>query len=50
MEAIMKTKAKRKLQVETDTYMTLIQRLPLKPIKSDDQHEQAVGIIGELID
>jgi HTH-type transcriptional regulator/antitoxin HigA len=29
--------------------MTLISRVPLKPIKNDGQHEQAVEIIGELI-
>jgi HTH-type transcriptional regulator/antitoxin HigA len=46
----MKTKAKlQKTHLELDTYMTLIQRLPLKPIKNDDQHERAVEIIGELI-
>jgi HTH-type transcriptional regulator / antitoxin HigA len=45
----MKTKAKSKNHSEPDTYMALIQRLPLKPIKNDDQHERAVEIIGELI-
>jgi antitoxin component HigA of HigAB toxin-antitoxin module len=32
-----------------DTYMKLILRFPLKPIRNDDQHERAVEIIGELM-
>jgi HTH-type transcriptional regulator/antitoxin HigA len=32
-----------------DTYLDLIHRFPLKPIKDDDEHEQAVEIIQELI-
>jgi HTH-type transcriptional regulator/antitoxin HigA len=32
-----------------DTYMELITRFPLKPLKSDDQHQRAVAIIGELM-
>lgn len=32
-----------------DSYMELIRRLPLRPVKNDAEHEQAVGIIGELL-
>ena len=32
-----------------DTYMELILRLPLKPIKNDFQHQRAVELIGELL-
>ncbi|HWE94692.1 MAG TPA: hypothetical protein VG269_12075 [Tepidisphaeraceae bacterium] len=45
----MATKAKPGKRTDTDTYMNLIRRFPLKPIKGDDEHEQAVGIIRELI-
>lgn len=31
-----------------DTYMKLIQRLPLKPIKNDEQHQAAVDMIVSL--
>ncbi|MFI5378682.1 MAG: type II toxin-antitoxin system HigA family antitoxin [Tepidisphaerales bacterium] len=34
---------------EADTYMELICRFPLKPLKDDARHEQAVAIIGELM-
>ena len=44
----MATKTKSNKPV-ADTYMKLILRFPLKPIKNDDQHEQAVEIIGELM-
>jgi len=43
----MATKAKPKKQA--DTYMDLIRRFSLKPINDDDEHEQAVGIVGELM-
>jgi HTH-type transcriptional regulator/antitoxin HigA len=33
----------------TDPYLDLIHRFPLKPIKDDAEHAQAVGIIQELI-
>jgi HTH-type transcriptional regulator/antitoxin HigA len=36
-------------KADTDTYMNLIQRFPLKPIKDDAAHEQAVGVVGELM-
>jgi HTH-type transcriptional regulator/antitoxin HigA len=45
----MATKTKANHQSEADTYMDLIRRFPLKPIKNDDEHEQAVGIIGGLM-
>jgi len=32
-----------------DTYMDLIQRFPLKPIKNDAAHERAVAMVGELL-
>jgi len=32
-----------------DVYMDLVARFPLKPIRNDDQHEQAVKIVGDLI-
>ncbi|MBV8779971.1 MAG: helix-turn-helix domain-containing protein [Phycisphaerae bacterium] len=34
---------------ERDSYMALIQRLPLRPIRTDAEHERAIEIIGELI-
>jgi HTH-type transcriptional regulator / antitoxin HigA len=34
---------------EADTYLDLVRRFPLKPIKDDREHEQAVEIIQELI-
>ena len=36
-------------KANADTYMTLIRRFPLKPIKDDAAHEQAVAVIGELM-
>jgi HTH-type transcriptional regulator/antitoxin HigA len=33
----------------SDPYMDLIRRFPLKPIKDEHQHGQAVEIIGELM-
>lgn len=45
----MATKAKPDKRSEGDTYMDLIRRFPLKPIRDDDQHEKAVEIIGELM-
>lgn len=45
----MAIKAKVGKRSEADTYMNLIRRFPLKPIKDDDEHEKAVGIIGELM-
>src|SRR5665213_1226199 len=34
---------------EPDTYMELIQEFPLRTIKNDGEHEQAVAIIGKLM-
>src|SRR4051812_28614407 len=45
----MATKTKLEKPAEADTYMSLIHRLPLKPIKNDVQHGQAVEIISELL-
>ncbi len=44
----MATKTKSNKPV-ADTYMELILRLPLKPIKNDSQHQRAVEIITELM-
>lgn len=43
------TKTKFKQQPEADTYMALIHRFPLKPIKHDGDHAQAVKIVEELM-
>jgi HTH-type transcriptional regulator/antitoxin HigA len=45
----MKAKLKAKSHSEPDSYMALIHRLPLKPIRNDEQHEQAIQIIGGLL-
>jgi HTH-type transcriptional regulator/antitoxin HigA len=45
----MATKTKFKKHSKSDTYMDLIQRLPLKPIKDESQHDRAVEIIEELL-
>jgi len=45
----MAIKVKRNKHSGLDAYMNLIHRLPLKPIRDDAQHEQAVEIIGELM-
>lgn len=44
-----RTTTKRTARKAPDTYMALIARLPLKPIKDDVQHEVAVELIGELM-
>ena len=46
---IMASKTKSGKRSELDTYMELIHRLPLKPIKDDNQHEAATEMIGRLI-
>jgi HTH-type transcriptional regulator / antitoxin HigA len=33
----------------TDTYMALLRRFPLKPVKNDAAHEQAVAMVAELM-
>ncbi len=34
---------------DRDSYMKMIHRFPLKRIRNENQHEQAVAVIGELI-
>jgi HTH-type transcriptional regulator/antitoxin HigA len=34
---------------DSDTYMALVRRFPLRPVKNDEEHEAAVGIVGGLI-
>ena len=43
------TKKKLNRRSEADKYMNLIHRFPLKPIKDDTSHEEAVEVIGELM-
>jgi len=38
-----------KHKAEADTYMDLIRRFPLKTIKDDADHEQAVEVVGDLM-
>ena len=45
----MAARTKSKERAEPDAYMDLIRRFPLKPIKNDGQHQQAVEIVGELL-
>ena len=45
----MATKAMPNKPSKADTYMGLVRRFPLKPIKDDQQHAQAVEIVGELV-
>jgi HTH-type transcriptional regulator/antitoxin HigA len=45
----MATKAKPRKRPEPDSYIALIRDFPLKPIRNDDEHERAVGIIGKLM-
>lgn len=37
-------------KADADTYLDLIRRFPLKPIKDDAAHARAVELIGELLD
>jgi HTH-type transcriptional regulator/antitoxin HigA len=34
---------------ESDTYLDMIRRFPLRPIRNDDDHAKAVKIIGKLL-
>ncbi len=34
---------------KSDVYMDLIRRFPLKPVRNDEEHEQAVEIVEELM-
>ena len=45
----MQTKTKSRQRPKADRYMDLIHRFPLKPIKNDKEHGQAVEIVGELL-
>jgi HTH-type transcriptional regulator / antitoxin HigA len=45
----MATTKSRTAKRSQDSYMDLIRRFPLKPIKNDHEHEQATGIISELM-
>lgn len=45
----MQTKATSRHRSKSDPYMDLIRRFPLKPIKNDKEHEQAVEIVGQLL-
>lgn len=45
----MATKTMSRRRPESDAYMDLIRLFPLKPIKNDREHEQAVEIIGDLM-
>jgi HTH-type transcriptional regulator/antitoxin HigA len=45
----MATTKSRSAKRNRDSYMDLIRRFPLKPIKNDDEHEQASVMISQLI-
>ena len=45
----MATTKSRSTRRNRDSYMELIRRFPLKPIKNDEEHEQATAIISELM-
>lgn len=45
----MATKTNSKRRGQTDTYMEMIRRFPLRTIKNDGEHKQAVAIIEELM-
>lgn len=45
----MASRTKSRNHPQTDTYLNLIRRFPLKPIRNNDEHEEAVAIIGELM-
>jgi HTH-type transcriptional regulator/antitoxin HigA len=45
----MQAKATSRQRPKADRYMELIHRFPLKPIKNDKEHGQAVEIVGELL-
>jgi HTH-type transcriptional regulator/antitoxin HigA len=45
----MATKLRSRKRPETDTYMDLVRRFPLKPIRNDQQHEEAVEIVAGFI-
>ncbi|HBI43571.1 MAG TPA: transcriptional regulator [Planctomycetales bacterium] len=43
-------KTKRKGGGNQDIYLELVQRVPLRPIRSDDELDRAIEIVDELID
>jgi len=43
-----KTKPNKRTQTR-DSYIKLVQRVPLKTIKNDDQHEEATEMVSELM-
>lgn len=45
----MAAKSTQRSSCKTDSYLALIHRLPLKPIKDDGHHARALEIIGELL-
>ena len=45
----MATKAISKGRAGVDTYMNLVRRFPLRPIKNDEEHGRAVEVVGELM-
>ena len=45
----MATRATSNKRSKADAYMGLIRRFPLKPIKDDEEHAEAVEMIGELM-
>ena len=45
----MATRTKPGKRSNADTYMDLVREFPLKPLRSDQEHERAVGIIGRLM-
>jgi HTH-type transcriptional regulator/antitoxin HigA len=43
-------KTKRKADVRHDLYLNLVQRVPLRPIRSEDELDRAIAMVNELID
>ena len=41
---------KRKARDDQDIYLELVRRVPLRPIRSDDELDRAIGMVDELID
>ena len=45
----MATRTKTKTPAALDSYMEQVRRFPLRPIRDDERHAEAVGIIAELM-
>jgi len=45
----MATRSRKRNRLQDDSYLALIHRFALKPIKNDAEHDQAVSIIAELV-